>query len=172
MGCPRTEPKEQQSRRSQSTPARGPWSSLADCAEPYVALAPRSHSSRYSAEARCRHAGPRSACLHRELPALLHRLISVAPPPPATYKYSWMNSLRHWVLSASTLTASRTAAASCSFVLPRAFPHQSATMSSLAPNTSIYDFKPLNNKGEPVPMSAYKGKVLLIVNVASKSVQP
>lgn len=45
-------------------------------------------------------------------------------------------------------------------------------MSSLAPNTSIYDFKPLNNKGEPVPMSAYKGKVLLIVNVASKSVQP
>ncbi|KAB8300415.1 hypothetical protein EYC80_000590 [Monilinia laxa] len=39
------------------------------------------------------------------------------------------------------------------------------TMSSAA---SIYEFEPLNKKGEPTPLSDYKGKVLLIVNTASK----
>ena len=34
--------------------------------------------------------------------------------------------------------------------------------------TTIYDFKPLNNKGEQVDMTQYKGKVLMIVNTASK----
>ncbi len=34
--------------------------------------------------------------------------------------------------------------------------------------TTIYDFKALNNKGEEVDMSQYKGKVLMIVNTASK----
>ncbi|QSZ35640.1 hypothetical protein DSL72_008510 [Monilinia vaccinii-corymbosi] len=34
--------------------------------------------------------------------------------------------------------------------------------------TSIYDFEPLNKKGEPTPLADYKGKVLLIVNTASK----
>ena len=33
---------------------------------------------------------------------------------------------------------------------------------------SIYDFKPLSNKGAEVDFSQYKGKVLLIVNTASK----
>ena len=33
---------------------------------------------------------------------------------------------------------------------------------------TIYDFKALNNKGEEVDMAQYKGKVLMIVNTASK----
>ncbi len=33
---------------------------------------------------------------------------------------------------------------------------------------TIYDFTVINNKGEDVSLSEYKGKVLLIVNVASK----
>lgn len=34
--------------------------------------------------------------------------------------------------------------------------------------TSFYDFKPLDKKGAPVPLSTYAGKVVLIVNTASK----
>ena len=34
--------------------------------------------------------------------------------------------------------------------------------------TTIYDFKALNNKGAEVDFADYKGKVLLIVNTASK----
>jgi len=34
--------------------------------------------------------------------------------------------------------------------------------------TSFYDFKPLDKKGNPVPLSDYKGNVVLVVNVASK----
>ena len=34
--------------------------------------------------------------------------------------------------------------------------------------TTIYDFKALNNKGEEVDFSQYKGQVLMIVNTASK----
>ena len=45
-------------------------------------------------------------------------------------------------------------------------------MSLCAQNTekmaTIYDFKALNNKGEQVDMAQYKGKVLMIVNTASK----
>ena len=33
---------------------------------------------------------------------------------------------------------------------------------------TIYDFKALNNKGEEVDMAQYKGKILMIVNTASK----
>jgi len=33
---------------------------------------------------------------------------------------------------------------------------------------TIYDFKALNNRGDEVDMSQYKGKVLMIVNTASK----
>ena len=33
---------------------------------------------------------------------------------------------------------------------------------------TIYDFKALNNKGEEIEMSQYKGNVLMIVNTASK----
>ena len=46
------------------------------------------------------------------------------------------------------------------------------SMSLCAQNTekmaTIYDFKALNNKGEQVDMAQYKGKVLMIVNTASK----
>ncbi|KAI5776579.1 thioredoxin-like protein [Geopyxis carbonaria] len=38
----------------------------------------------------------------------------------------------------------------------------------MIPDTTIYDFKPLNMKGEETPMDDLKGKVILIVNVASK----
>ncbi|TVY27248.1 Glutathione peroxidase-like peroxiredoxin [Lachnellula hyalina] len=39
---------------------------------------------------------------------------------------------------------------------------------TMASATSVYDFKPLDKKGQPVPLENYKGKVLLIVNTASK----
>lgn len=35
--------------------------------------------------------------------------------------------------------------------------------------TTVLDYTPLSIAGKPVPLSAYKGKVLLIVNVASNS---
>ena len=45
-------------------------------------------------------------------------------------------------------------------------------MTACAQNTkemaTIYDFKALNNKGEEVDMAQYRGKVLMIVNTASK----
>jgi len=34
--------------------------------------------------------------------------------------------------------------------------------------TTFYDFKPLDKKGEPVPLEEYKGQVVLVVNTASK----
>jgi len=34
--------------------------------------------------------------------------------------------------------------------------------------TTFYDFKPLDKKGQPVPLSDYKDKVVLVVNTASK----
>jgi glutathione peroxidase len=33
---------------------------------------------------------------------------------------------------------------------------------------SIYDFTVTNNQGQPVPLSEYRGKVILVVNTASK----
>ncbi|ORY71141.1 thioredoxin-like protein [Pseudomassariella vexata] len=44
-------------------------------------------------------------------------------------------------------------------------PRQASTMASA---TSIYDFKPLDKKGTEKPMSDFAGKVVLIVNTASK----
>ncbi|KAK0652047.1 putative glutathione peroxidase [Cercophora newfieldiana] len=38
----------------------------------------------------------------------------------------------------------------------------------MASATTFYDFKPLDKKGAEVPLSKYKGKVVLIVNTASK----
>ncbi|KAJ9144377.1 Glutathione peroxidase [Coniochaeta hoffmannii] len=38
----------------------------------------------------------------------------------------------------------------------------------MASATTFYDFKPLDKRGQPVPLSDYKGKVVLIVNTASK----
>lgn len=47
---------------------------------------------------------------------------------------------------------------------------QSCCSNNKTKNTmeTIYDYKVLNNKGEEVDMAQYKGKVLLIVNTASK----
>lgn len=39
---------------------------------------------------------------------------------------------------------------------------------ALALPSSVLDFTPLSIDGKPAPLSAYKGKVLMIVNVASK----
>lgn len=38
----------------------------------------------------------------------------------------------------------------------------------MASATSFYDFKPLDKRGQPVDLAEYKGKVVLIVNTASK----
>ncbi|KAF7544022.1 hypothetical protein G7Z17_g10282 [Cylindrodendrum hubeiense] len=38
----------------------------------------------------------------------------------------------------------------------------------MASATSFYDFKPLNKAGKEVPLEEYKGKVVLVVNTASK----
>ncbi|CCT67161.1 probable HYR1-glutathione peroxidase [Fusarium fujikuroi] len=38
----------------------------------------------------------------------------------------------------------------------------------MASATSFYDFKPLDKRGQEVPLGDYKGKVVLIVNTASK----
>lgn len=38
----------------------------------------------------------------------------------------------------------------------------------MASATSVFDFKPLDKKGQPKPLTEYQGKVLLIVNTASK----
>ena len=54
-------------------------------------------------------------------------------------------------------------------------PHPSVTIASIshsyanmASATSFYDFKPLDKKGQPYPLEDLKGKVVLIVNTASK----
>lgn len=39
---------------------------------------------------------------------------------------------------------------------------------TMASATSFYDFKPLDKKGQPYPLSTLKNKVVLIVNTASK----
>ncbi|EHK98355.1 putative Peroxiredoxin HYR1 [Glarea lozoyensis 74030] len=38
----------------------------------------------------------------------------------------------------------------------------------MASATSFYDFKPIDKRGQPVPLADHKGKVVLVVNVASK----
>ncbi|CAG8962193.1 hypothetical protein HYFRA_00005245 [Hymenoscyphus fraxineus] len=45
---------------------------------------------------------------------------------------------------------------------------QTAQSSNMSSATSFYDFKPLDKRGQPTPLSEYKGKVVLIVNTASK----
>lgn len=45
---------------------------------------------------------------------------------------------------------------------------QLSTTSEMASATSFYDFKPLDKRGQEVPLGDYKGKVVLIVNTASK----
>lgn len=38
----------------------------------------------------------------------------------------------------------------------------------MASATTFYDFKPNDSEGKPFPLSAMKGKVVLVVNTASK----
>ncbi|KEZ39906.1 Phospholipid-hydroperoxide glutathione peroxidase [Scedosporium apiospermum] len=38
----------------------------------------------------------------------------------------------------------------------------------MASATAFYDFKPLDKRGQEVPLADYKGKVVLVVNTASK----
>lgn len=38
----------------------------------------------------------------------------------------------------------------------------------MASATSFYDFKPNDKKGQPYPLSDLKGKVVVVVNTASK----
>ncbi|KAK5282617.1 Glutathione peroxidase 2, partial [Cryomyces antarcticus] len=38
----------------------------------------------------------------------------------------------------------------------------------MASATNFYNFKPLDKKGEPYPLVNVKGKVVLVVNTASK----
>ncbi|PKS08004.1 hypothetical protein jhhlp_006616 [Lomentospora prolificans] len=44
----------------------------------------------------------------------------------------------------------------------------SAFLSTMASATAFYDFKPLDKRGQEVPLADYKGKVVLVVNTASK----
>ncbi|KAJ5130405.1 uncharacterized protein N7515_006444 [Penicillium bovifimosum] len=46
-----------------------------------------------------------------------------------------------------------------------AFPRQATTMASA---TSFFDFEPVDKKGAPFPLSSLNGKVVLVVNTASK----
>ncbi|CZS90750.1 probable HYR1-glutathione peroxidase [Rhynchosporium agropyri] len=46
--------------------------------------------------------------------------------------------------------------------------HFHTQIRNMASATSFYDFKPLDKKGTPVPLSTYANKVVLIVNTASK----
>ena len=55
-----------------------------------------------------------------------------------------------------------TGTAACMLLLLTACSQNNSNMST------IYDFKALNNKGEEVDISQYRGKVLMIVNTASK----
>lgn len=42
------------------------------------------------------------------------------------------------------------------------------TYANMASATSFYDFKPVDKKGDVFPLSELKGKVVLVVNTASK----
>ena len=43
-----------------------------------------------------------------------------------------------------------------------------STDNTMASATSFYDFKPFDKKGEPFPLAELNGKVVLVVNTASK----
>ncbi|KAK4467194.1 glutathione peroxidase-like protein [Cladorrhinum samala] len=48
------------------------------------------------------------------------------------------------------------------------FPSRHRSFAAMASATTFYDFKPLDKRGSEVPLSDYKGKVVLVVNTASK----
>lgn len=52
----------------------------------------------------------------------------------------------------------------------RTLRHHTARTRTMSSASTIYDFTATKQLGEPLPMSQLKGKVILIVNVASKSV--
>ncbi|KAG8160046.1 hypothetical protein KVR01_010683 [Diaporthe batatas] len=51
---------------------------------------------------------------------------------------------------------------------PSTFCIAQSPFATMASATSFYDFKPLDKRGEPKPLEEYKGKVVLVVNTASK----
>ncbi|KAF9739027.1 glutathione peroxidase gpx1 [Paraphaeosphaeria minitans] len=46
--------------------------------------------------------------------------------------------------------------------------HQHITFSTMSSATSFFDFKPKDKKGNDYPLAALKGKVVLVINTASK----
>lgn len=71
-------------------------------------------------------------------------------------------NLRMYPEEVEHLLASRGATSTTDRVHDRALP------SRKAPMTSIYDFEATRIDGQPAPLDAYRGKVLLIVNTASQ----
>ncbi|KAK3326264.1 thioredoxin-like protein [Apodospora peruviana] len=51
---------------------------------------------------------------------------------------------------------------------PIKLPLSHRTFAAMASATSFYDFKPLNKRNQEVDLADYKGKVVLVVNTASK----
>ena len=49
-----------------------------------------------------------------------------------------------------------------------AFAFTTTTPRAMSSATSFYDFKPKDDKGSPFPLANMKGKVVLVVNTASK----
>ncbi|KAK2757766.1 glutathione peroxidase [Colletotrichum kahawae] len=55
-----------------------------------------------------------------------------------------------------------------SFLAKKQHNHNIKTFATMASATKFYDFKPLDKRGQEVPLADYKGKVVLVVNTASK----
>ena len=51
---------------------------------------------------------------------------------------------------------------------PPTRPFTTTTTRTMSSATSFYDFKPKDDKGAPFPLANMKGKVVLVVNTASK----
>ncbi|KAE9577480.1 hypothetical protein CGMCC3_g6610 [Colletotrichum fructicola] len=54
------------------------------------------------------------------------------------------------------------------FLAKKQHNHSIKTFATMASATKFYDFKPLDKRGQEVPLADYKGKVVLVVNTASK----
>ncbi|KAG5660587.1 hypothetical protein KAF25_003193 [Fusarium avenaceum] len=96
-----------------------------------------------------------SRCLNKYTTSTIH-LTSFRPPlfsPPN-------NNIRLALNHSNSCNRNRN--------LSPSYTRQLSTTSKMASATSFYDFKPLDKRGQEVPLADYKGKVVLIVNTASK----
>ncbi|UNI18693.1 Glutathione peroxidase [Purpureocillium takamizusanense] len=101
--------------------------------------------------ATCHHIANRQlSCAIRKRPSSLALIPSIDAPRPAR---------RRLITNASQ--AAKFPKGTRFHYAPRHF----ATMASA---TGFYDFKPLDKRGQEVPLADYKGKVVLVVNTASK----